>query len=314
MGDPNAAVTNLLAGGVDLAIDFALGFEQSSILRQKWGSSTGGTVVQTPDKLRYVGIEFKPKYTNPPEILDVRVRQAFWAAMDQQAFIDALLDGKGSAALTGIPHSVPFADAMDRAITKRPHDPSQAHALFAAAGLVRAADNLYRNAGGQRFSVELRATAGGQTGQEAAILADQWRRLGVDVSERYLSDIEDADRVVRSTYPAFATANSGFTAVTVKLWSANIATEANRYAGTNRGGYANADFDRFYRVETTSLQEAERNDATINLMRIVNTDVPILPLYFNDRYGAYSAALAPPPNVSPAQVVGTGLIHQWSWR
>jgi peptide/nickel transport system substrate-binding protein len=316
VGNPNTALANLLAGEVHMAIDFALGFEQSTILRREWALTNSGTLVQRPDKLRYVQIQFKTEYVNPREIMDVRIRRGLWAAMDQQAFVEGLLDGQGTVAQTMVPPTVEYYGAVERAITKHPYDPNQAHQLFTAAGLTRSANGIYLNPEGSQFSPELRAVSAGQTAREGAILADLWRRIGVDIRERYMSEAEDSDPEVRSTFPSFSTANSGIDEGTLvnKIWGPNISLAANRWRGTNRGGYVNPEMDRAYDLITGSLRQEERDEASVNAMRIVNNEIPIFPLYFNDRYGAYANTLLPPPNSQPSQQVGTDKIHEWRWR
>jgi ABC-type transport system substrate-binding protein len=203
---------------------------------------------------------------------------------------------------------VPYFADVDRAISKHPFDPNRAHQLLGEAGLIRGGDGVYVTPTGQRFSPELRATA--------TILADMWRQIGVDVRERYLSEAEDSDREIRSTFPAFASANTGLEEPTllVKVYGGNAATAANRWGGTNRGGYISPEFDRFYDVLISSLRLEERNDAVVNAMRVVNLEVPIFPLYFNDLYGAFASALIPPPNTEPSEQVGVAKIHEWRWR
>lgn len=315
VGDPNSALAHLLSGEAQLAVDFALGFEQTALLRRQWASTNGGTIFRYPRALRYVQIQFKEEYTNPREILDLRVRQGLWAGINRQAFVDGLLDGDGTPAETMGPPSAEYYAAAERLIERHPYDPNRAQQLLSEAGLTRAPDGMFLKRDGERFAPELRATASGQTQREATILADSWRRIGVDVRERYLSEAEDSDREVRSTYPSFATADTNVPDSTLigKLYSPNAATPANRWNGVNRGGYVNMEFDRLYDVLVTSFKKEERNDAMASIMQLVNREVPVFPLYFNDLYRAHTSALQPPPYTQLSEV-GVKNIHEWRWR
>ena len=170
-------------------------------------------------------------------------------------------------------------------------------------------------AAGQRFSPELRAVANGQEERENAIIADSWRRVGVDVHSRLLSDIEDADREFRSTFPAFSAANTGLDEPTLllKLYSQNIPTAANRWMGSNRGGWSNPDYDRLYEGLTQSLERNARNQAVVDAMKLVNDELPIFPLYYNYIVTAHSASLAGPREYAPG---GSGMLDvaNWEWR
>jgi peptide/nickel transport system substrate-binding protein len=315
VSDPNSAVANLLSGEAHVAIDFTVGFEQALVLRGQWPSRGGGNLLLTADKLRYIQTEYKQDYTNPREILDVRVRKALNHAIDRQGLVDALIAGEAPPAETMVPPAVDYYASVQRAITKYSYDPRLAEQLFGEAGFRRGADDVYANSAGQRFSPELRAVANGQEERENAIIADSWRRAGVEVRSRLLSEVEDADRELRSTFPAFSAANTGLDEPTLllKLYSQNVPTASNRWMGSNRGGWSNPDYDRLYETLTQSLDRNERNQAVADAMRLVNDELPVFPLYYNYIVTAHAAALTGPREYAPG---GSGMLNvaSWEWR
>ena len=315
VGDPNTAVANLLAGEAHVAVDFTVGFEQALVLRREWPSRGGGSALLTADKLRYIQTEYKADYTNPRDILDVRVRKALNHAIDRQGLVDGLIAGEAPPAETMVPPSVEYYPAVARSITKYAYDPRLSEQLFADAGFRRGADGVYANAAGQRFSPELRAVSTGQEERENAIVADSWRRVGVDVRSRMLSEVEDSDREFRSTFPAFSQANTGLDEPTllIKLYSGNIPTAVNRWTGSNRGGWSHPEFDRLYEVVTQSLDRSDRNQAVADAMKVVNDELPVFPLYYNYIVTAHGAALAGPQEYAPG---GSGVLNvaRWEWR
>lgn len=315
VSDPNTAVAHLLAGEAHVSVDFTLSFEQGPTLRREWASQIGGSVLFSPDKLRYVTIQFKPEYASPREILDVRVRQALAHAIDKQGFVDGLLDGEGHAAETMVPPTVDYYSEVQRVITSYPYDLRMTEQLMAETGATKGPDGFSVTASGERFSPELRATAGGQTEREQAILADGWRRSGLDVRSRTLSPAEDADRETRSTFPAFATANTGLEEPTlmVKLYSPNAATAARRWAGSNRGGWNHPEYDRLYDILTTNLDPRGRIQAVVQAMKLVNDELPMFPLYYNYLVAAHVAAIQGPNAYAPGGS-GTWNVHEWAWR
>lgn len=311
--DKNTSVANLLSGEVQMSFDYNLFFEQGVVLKREWAKNNGGTVNMVEDQVRWAAFQYREQYVNPRDILDLRVRKALAAAIDKQGFIDGILEGEGNTAQTLVPPSMPYYADVDRLIEKHPYDPNRAHQLFAEAGLVRGADGVYLTKAGERFSPELRATAGYE--RESAILSDAWRRVGVDVRERYASVAEDANGEFRSTFPAVYTAYQNLSFVFGRLATTGIGTPENRWSGTNRGGYSSPEFDRFYEVALTSLREADSIGGQIQLLHIANADLPLIPLYFSSQTAeAWSSALVPPPATDPPSRFGTWNIEQWKWR
>lgn len=315
VADPNTAVANLLAGEAHMAIDFTLGFEQGALLKREWSARQGGSVLLSPDKLRYVQIQFRPEYGNPLLMSDVRVRKALLHAVDKRGLLDALLDGEGQGAEGMAPPLVDYADQVDRAIAKYSYDLQAAERLLADAGLTRTSGGLVAAANGERFAPELRATAGGQEEREAAILADGWRRIGVDTPMRLLSAVEDRDREIRAVFPGMGTANTGLDDDTLylKLYTANIPTAASRWAGSNRGGWSNPSYDRFYDVMTSNLDRSERVQAIVGMSRLVSEEVPILPMYYNLLVLAHVSDLSGPKAYAPGGEA-TWNAHLWEMK
>jgi peptide/nickel transport system substrate-binding protein len=315
VGDPNTAVANLLSGEAHVAVDFTVGFEQALVLRREWPSRGGGSALLTADKLRYIQTEYKTDYTNPRDILDIRVRKALNHAIDRQGLVEGLIAGEAPPAETMVPPSVEYYPAVEGAIARYTYDPRLSEQFLADAGFRRGADGVYANASGQRFNPELRAVSTGQEERENAIIADSWRRVGVDVRSRMLSEVEDSDREFRSTFPAFSQANTGLDEPTllIKLYSGNIPTAGNRWTGSNRGGWAHPEFDRLYEVVTQSLDRNERNQAVVDAMKLVNDELPVFPLYYNYIVTAHGAALVGPREYAPG---GSGMFNvmQWEWR
>jgi peptide/nickel transport system substrate-binding protein len=313
VGDPNTAVANLLSGDAHIAFDFTLSFDHGALLKREWTARNGGSVLLAPDKLRYVQTQFKTDYTRPVEILDVRVRRALAHAIDRRSLLDGLLDGQGEEAIGMAAPGVEYYAEVDRTVTKLPYDLRQTERLLNEAGLTRGSDGYY--AGASRFSPELRGTSVGQEERENAILADSWRRAGIDVQTRLLSEVEDSDRELRATFPSFAAANTGLDEPTLylKLYSANSATAANRWAGSNRTGWLSRDYDRAYDVLTSSLVRTERNQAAVQMAKLVGEEVPIFPLYFNYLVQAHVAGLKGPQAYAPGGQATWG-IHEWEFR
>lgn len=314
LGDPNAAVANLLSGEIHLAAEDSIGFEQAAVLRNQWESTQRGVVLLTPNKSRFIQIQFKNDYVSPRALLDLRVRRALLEAADRVALSEAILDGQVAVAhtLTG-PVEEYFA-ALDPVLTKYPYDREGAERLLGQAGFTRGRDALYADASGQRLSMELRAFSAHPGQREAAILADQWKQFGVDITIHIIPAAQSQDLEQVSAYPALRIEQTGLTDTVSlnKLVGSAIATAERRWAGVNRGGWLNADYDRFVEQYVSSLDRAERNRAGAGAFKLASEELPALPLYYLSLASAFTSALKGPVGGYTNDTAWDN-IREWHW-
>ena len=315
VADKNTALANMLAGEVQMSFDAALFIEQGAVLKQEWAKGNGGSVSLEPDQIRYAAFQLKRDFVSPGELLDVRVRQALATAIDRQQFLDGLLGGDGYATDLLIAPYVPFYEDAERAAQKNPYDPARSAQLLTDAGLTRMADGTYRTPGGEPFGFVLMASSGYD--RERSILADLWKRVGIDVKEQAVSVTQDQDRQFRAAFTGVynTSQNLGLPGALGRLNGRTIATPENRFSGNNYFGYANPEFDRLLDVITTSLRPDDRVAATIQALRIASVDLPFIPMYLNPRSAsAFSSVLEPPPATTPRSKIGWWNVEQWRWR
>ena len=316
MPDANVVLAALLSGSAHIAVDNSLKYEQSAILEREWGPRTEGVILLSPSQWRSTEFQFRPELVNPPAILDLRVRRAFAHAMDRQALNEILLGGKGIVPDTPISPLAAYNAAIDRVTTKYPHDARRAEALFAEAGFTRGSDGFLTNAGADRFRFELWTIAGVQNEVELPILMDTFRRLGLDVTPHILGAAQLADRRVRSSFPALSqTSGGGGESGLVGLRSAPPGPENQGLGGGGRGGWANAEFDRFVDAFNTSLDRSERTEHIVQMARIFSEQLPKVPLFFSIRVTAHVATLSGPLlSTTPEAGSESWNVHEWAWR
>jgi ABC-type transport system substrate-binding protein len=164
-----------LAGGVDLSTGPSLSTEQALFVRDQWKD---GRV----DFLYRFWIRMNPQFIdpNPPSIRDVRLRRALSHAMDRQQMVDTLQSGIVPAADLWLNPSHRLFKAIEPRIVKHPYDPRHAQQLIEEMGYRKDADGTYRDRGGERLSVELRALESLEIQVKAMLAtADFWQRVGV---------------------------------------------------------------------------------------------------------------------------------------
>ncbi|MEA2640584.1 MAG: peptide/nickel transport system substrate-binding protein, partial [Chloroflexota bacterium] len=311
LADPNAAVAALLAGDVDAAVDSAISFEQGAVLSKQWASSGAGEVVLTQSQARFLQVQFKSDYVNPRAVLDLRVRKALLEATDRAGLSAAMLDGQVAVADTLDGPQEPYFAELGNVLTKYAYNLADAQALMAAAGFTRGAGGRLADAAGQPLSLELRAFTTSPGPSEAAVLADQWKVLGLETTIHIIPAAQEQDLVQVSTYPALRIEQSVFPG-TPKMASSQIATEANRWAGSNRGGYRNPEFDRLYDVVVRSFDRTARDQATIQALKFASDDLPILPLYYLSLAAAHTATLEGMHGGSSNDTAWDN-VSQWHW-
>jgi peptide/nickel transport system substrate-binding protein len=312
--DPSSAVASLMAGDVHVAAEEAIGFEQGTVLKKQWESTGAGVVLLTPNKTRFLQVQFKGDYTNPRAVTDLRVRKALLQATDRAALSAAILDGQSAVADTiAGPVEEYFAD-LDRVESKYPYSLQQAERLLADAGYTKGADGVFVDGTGQRLSFELRAFAADPGPTEATILASQWKTFGLDPTIYVIPAAQSQNLDQVSAYPAFRIEQTGFTGTThlLKLSGTALATAQNRWAGVNRGGWVNPEYDRYVDQYISSLDRAERNRGAIEALRIAADELPAIPLYYLSLASAYTSALK---GMSGGYNNDTSFdnVYQWSW-
>jgi peptide/nickel transport system substrate-binding protein len=307
--DPNVAMARLLAGDIDLALDASLQFQQAVILRHEWTQAGKGVLVLTPSENRYLGGQFRPDYVSPGALLDLRVRKASIHAIDRKSVADAMLEGEGIVAETIARPDQPWYNDLDRIVAKYAYDLRRSEELMREAGFAKGGDGFYAGADG-RFTFEVLGISEGQEGQETTVLHDAFRRAGFDAQLRLVPSAQmQASDELKSTYPAWRT-NYGVSPN--RLLGYNIATAENRWGGTNKFGWINAEHDRLFDLWNRTLDRRERDRLQVDIHKLINDELPVLPMYFNFTVIAHAAGLQGPQGSAPETSTYHN-IHQWQW-
>jgi peptide/nickel transport system substrate-binding protein len=310
IGDPNTVLANLMSGAADLTFDDAIRFQQGAILRRE-GSET--TVFSYPQQVRMTEVQLKSDLVRPRALQDLRVRRALAHAIDKDALIDTLLEGIGRPAYSILSPRMSYYDALERAVAKYPFDVRRAEQLLTEAGLTRGGDGFFAQ-GAETFAPELRVRASTHNETEMAIMVDGWRKAGMAATSYVVPPAQALDRVVLATFPGLATTSrpAGEDQL-LNLTTASIPYAENRWAGSNRGGWSNAEYDRLADLFAATLDRSERTNQVIAIMRIFSEDVPGLFLYYNEQVVAHATSLRGPMPIAPTSSL-TWNAHEWSFK
>ena len=97
------------------------------------------------------------------------------------------------------------------------------------------------------------------------------------------------------------------------LTTSGVPRPENRWAGPNRGGWSNPEYDRLAEAFNMTLDRDERARQVAEMARIYSEDLPAISLFFPTQPAAYVAALQGPLLV-PAETNLLWNVHQWEFR
>jgi ABC-type transport system substrate-binding protein len=177
---------------------------------------------------------------------------------------------------------------------------------MAEAGFARDRDAQFVNGAGERSTLDVWWHTSPQYDKEGAILADTWQRAGFDVKPTVLSAAALRDNQLRSSFPALYIASSSRLE---SFASASIPTAANRWTGSNRGGWVSPEYDRLWLAFNSTLDANERIGQMVGMLKLLSDEVPAFVLYYNPSIAAHASTVRGPDSASLNADVWN--IHEW---
>jgi peptide/nickel transport system substrate-binding protein len=275
--DSGTVLAGLLAGAIDLTVDGVLQPEQALELKRRWDSDNSGKLYFGVGTTQFVSIQFDSSVPGYQMALqDKRVRQALYHAVDRDAYADTAASGiPNTAANAMLPSDDPLYPYVKDAWKQRyPFDTSRSGAVFESAGWRPGSDGLLTTASGERLHLETRATT--DSGDRAQIIADMWKRAGVDTEIVVVPAVRVRDREYRQLFPGGEiTARGSHDAILTRLECSEQPTAQNRYSGNNRGHWCTPEYERLVTSYRTSLAEEGRGQAMKSIQDLVLEELPI---------------------------------------
>jgi peptide/nickel transport system substrate-binding protein len=225
--------------------------------------------------LTYLGVNLED-----PALSHRELRQALALATDREALIRYLLHGEAKIADGVLP---PELWAAEPNVAKYPYDPSRAGQLLDDAGFPR-------KQSGVRVHLTLKCSTEEQARLIGAALQEQWRRVGVELEVRPLE-----------LATLFSDLAKGNFQLSYQRWvGANTDPDFFEYAfsskrfppdGANRGHYRNARIDALTDLIRVEMNQESRKALCSEVQKILEEDLPYLPLWFNDVVSVHRRSL-----------------------
>ncbi len=303
--DPNAAVSDLVAGACDI-LDPTINLDgQLSLLLQMQTDKQVQALTATTNTIELLGLGITPAtyddgYSTTPPLdrpdffYDKRTRQAIALCLDRQKVVDTVLFGLSTVPNTYIAPEHPLYNAT---VAPYPFDPAQGNQILEQVGWrdVDKDPSTPRQAQGVGNVPELTplvlnyyTSSATQRRQVSEILAQSLSQCGIGVNVTYLSYV-DLYAEGAANGPLFGRSfdMAEFAMGTTSLqppcsWytTAQIPTADNNWVGANVTGYKNPEFDAAcdWAQQLAPDEEAYR-DAYFLTQSIFNSDLPAIPLY-----------------------------------
>jgi peptide/nickel transport system substrate-binding protein len=305
--DPSTALTNVLAGQVDVSF-WAISYEGARVLSQQW-STSGGSVEMQSNNARHLLPQFRPDIVAQRDLLDVRFRKALLYALDREEVAETAAAGAARVInSTTYPDSA-LGKVVEAAAPKYDLDPARAQALLGELGWQKDSDGILTK-NGQQLELSYRVGAGLTDGNMIfPVIQQQYRRIGIDFQSRLAptADLEAGATYPGLTFRGLPDNQGGFLSL---FNSALIASPQNRWSGLNVEGYSNrAADDLLGRVDRT-LRADERMAVWADANRLLLEDAAYIPLYnypFPYIIRAGVTGLLPANPISPPSY----FVHTW---
>jgi peptide/nickel transport system substrate-binding protein len=312
--DPNTALALMLSGDAHFACDFVFFYEEGATLEQEWQARGIDGIVETaPVLLRMTAIQQRPDAANPRALADVRVRRALAYGIDSQAAVDVTTGGRGLATTTVTSSRSPVFKAVEAAIPSRRYDPRMVQQLLEEAGFSKGPQGFFVGPGGEPFHLEYATDGGPSPERENAIYVDSLRQAGVDAFSYVIPIPQLRDLQARSLRPGLSLGAIGARALGAFVAS-EVPRPENRWAGNNRGGWMNPEYDRLWQQFDSALDPGERARYTAEMERLLYDTVGTIPNMFTVVVTARSSALrGPAMRSTPDATIGLHRAHTWEW-
>jgi len=296
--DENTVVSNVLAGNVDIAGDRAIRPEHSQEIKRQLGDN--GVSLVFPGGRHYLGFQLRPELQKTPALLDLRVRRALAHALDRDVINQAMYDGEGPMGDHWVPPGLPYYEEVERSVTHYPFDPRRAQELMADAGFTRDASGFFASASGERFRPQLMVDGSNLFEREMTTVLDTWAKIGIDGEPKLLPAVESRLLSARTTYPGIYGISTGLRENQLDIFSsAQIASEARGWAGNNRVGWSNPEYDRAWNAFNSLLDRGRRDQQIVQMMRVATGQLPAIMVHFNPSATAFRRPLRGPEAGGP---------------
>jgi ABC-type transport system substrate-binding protein len=277
-GDENVLYTALKAKHIDMTqyLENEQGFE----LKDEWARTGEGKVYEGVRTTAAIFPQYAPELQMEPAVLDRRVRQGLYYAVDRKSWMDAVMGRETKLLADGLlPYVHPLYSYTKDSLARYRYDPTEASRILAERGWTRGPDGFLTHASdGRRFRIEI---WGGQGDREPVILADMWKQVGIETSLYASSPARREDREYTSSYRGVQHTNRGYGDTILTRMECAESTLPPSYRGANRGHYCSSDvLEPLIGLYRGSLTMDDQGRYMKQIAEFAAEDLPVMQTYF----------------------------------
>ena len=279
-------VARMLAGALDVMGRGAFAKTNQLYEIQAQKGPNWGTAFVDRTLVRSLKLNFRE---DQPWAKDVRFRQAMVYAMNRPGIAEAAGGPLAETTEFTLDQVDPVRKLLDQGGVQRyPYDPTRAAQLFAEAGWTKGSDGMLRNSAGATvdFPCCRYGNVDAENTRESLIWGDDLKKAGIDAHHPIA-----AVAAGLSALDTRKAQNFGWGGQVTNIYltlrqhfgtieSAQIPNDANRWTGTNNGGWSNPAFDRLLAERFATLAIEPRRQKELQLIKTIADEVPIIPAYF----------------------------------
>lgn len=307
--DTNTLMANILSGDIDAIGATGITFDQGVEL-SRLGKSKGVEVYFT-EGMVWEHIDFN---LDCAIFKDKRVRAAMIYAIDREAIVNQLFEGKQKVAHSWLP---PKHYGYNPDLPKYEYNPKKAIQLLKSAGWKLGKDKILINKKGEKFNITLMSTAGNKVREQVEqILQSYWNKIGIKIDiKNEPAKVFFGETTKKRKFPHLAMYAWIMSPIAdgETLWTEeNIPSEKNNWQGQNTPGLRNKEITRIDHLIPQTLDEKERIKLFHKQQELWIEELPSIPLYFRVEISVAKKSLK---NWLPTGVMTppTWNCEQWKW-
>jgi peptide/nickel transport system substrate-binding protein len=226
-----------------------------------------------------------------PVLARREVRQALALATNREEIIRYLYRGQARLADGPLPSN---SWAYEPDIARYAYDPQQAEGLLDSGGFPRKTEN-----NGIRVKLTLKTSTDESTRLLAAVLQEQWRKVGVDLELQSMEPATLGSEIARGNFQLYTLRWIGVNN-DPEFYEFVFSSKRIPPMGGNRGHYRNPAVDALLDQARVESDREKRRELFSKVEKIVAEDLPYLSLWFMDNVSVHRI------RISNVQISPTG--------
>lgn len=301
VANEDTAQAELINGTIDIA-----GISSNKQKDIDYLEENGIKTISYPNSnIQYMGINLRNEV-----LQDKNIRQAMAYGLDRELIVNELIDGNGKVIHAPMVPSL-WSYPEDGVLNPYKRDVEKARELIKKAGYEYKDENSIAEKNGKKLSLTLTYPSGDKAREMVApIIQNQLKEIGIDIELEIMDFQSLMEKVVGNhEFDLYLMANTlGAEPDPKPTWYSTQASDEKGVYGWNISGFRNEKVDKLLDEGLETLNQEERKEIYTEFAKIMNDELPWIPLYVPNLVQAYNSNLK---NYEPGIFRNFYNIHNW---